>query len=159
MRDTYRAKTNMKQREDLTRRPDAKEMGQKGEGNENERRTRWTAALHAETRKTSKSKTTTRHSCERANKRVTKEKTQTAEHPHTSQSISLHQADLHPSQLSKHSGPHGTCARDQGYDEWRGQQWNCDQSYDQERERRMDRTEKRVARAPRRDKLRRPEWE
>ena len=54
---------------------------------------RGTAAPHADTRKTSKSK----HSCERANRQVTKEKRPTGEHQH------LHQADLHPSQLSKHS--------------------------------------------------------
>ena len=43
-----------------------------------------------------------------------------------------------------------TCAKDRGYGEWREQQWNCDKSFDQEPDRRMDRTEKRAARAPRR---------
>ena len=40
-----------------------------------------------------------------------------------------------------------TWTRDRGYGEWHEQKWN-NHSYDQERERRMDHTEKRVARAP-----------
>ena len=100
-----------KRAERLTRREDVTETQQQGEGNENERRTRGTAALHAINRKTSKSKTNTRHSCECAKNQVTKEMTPTVEHQHTSQSTFLHQAVLHPSQLSKHSGRHGNLSK------------------------------------------------
>ena len=57
------------------------------------------------------------------------------------------------SHLSKHSGP-ATWARDRG---WADMEY--DESYDQERGRRMDRTEQRAARTARRDRPRRPEWE
>ena len=56
-----------------TRHQDAAEMRQRRSGNENERRTRGNAAPHADTRKTSKSKTSTRHSYTRATKRVTRQ--------------------------------------------------------------------------------------
>ena len=42
---------------------------------------------------------------------MTKEKTPTAEHQHIPPSILLHQADSHPSQMSKHSGPHGNLGK------------------------------------------------
>ena len=71
-RDTYRAGPTRESEQ--TRRQDAAEMRQRRGGNENERRIRGNAALLADTRKTPKSKTSTRHSYTRATKRVTRQK-------------------------------------------------------------------------------------
>ena len=125
-----------------TRRQDAAEMRQRRGGNENERRIRGNTALLADTRKTPKSKTSTRHSYTRATKRVTRQK----KHPLYSTSTLLspflctNLVCIRITCLS--TAVHmATWARDGGYDEWRDQNWCCDHGNDQERERRMDHTE------------------